>query len=210
VSTVIQALAGFGLRLNRTWSCEFAILVRKLGAVQPIPLSPHLKSALVLGEDRRFFNHIGIDLISTCRATFRTILLGRLEGASTIEQQLIRVSSGRYERTLRRKIREIVMAVSLSRRFSKEEILTLYLRCGFYGWKMAGLEPACKVLAIDVARASAEEAAALVARLKYPEPRFGSRRQARRIERRRSHILALMKRRAEPDLTKSLSVTWPR
>jgi len=201
VSSLIRTLANLGLKLNPKWSGELSAIVRKLRAVPRIQLSAHLKSALVLGEDRRFWTHCGVDLISACRAFYRTFAAGKLEGASTVEQQLIRVISGRYERTASRKIREITLATSLSRHFSKEEILNLYLRAGYYGWRMSGLDQACETLSIDAVQADAGEAAALVARLKYPEPKHKTDRQAQRISRRTMHIIALMKDREQQNLT---------
>src|SRR2546427_12721630 len=55
---------------------------------------------LVCGEDHRFFRHGGIDTIAVCRAVWRGLVLLRPEGASTIEMQIVRVMSGRFERTL--------------------------------------------------------------------------------------------------------------
>lgn len=83
---------------------------------------------LIAIEDRRFFSHPGIDLIGISRAAMANILAGRLrEGGSTITQQLIKNLYLTRERTLQRKVNEALMALSVERRYSKDEILETYL-----------------------------------------------------------------------------------
>src|ERR1700686_1168007 len=73
-----------------------------------------VQALLISGEDHRFFDHAGIDFIAVCRAVWRGHVLRRREGASTIEMQLVRVLTGRFERTLVRKIREAGLATLLA------------------------------------------------------------------------------------------------
>src|SRR5690348_10551479 len=68
-----------------------------------------VQALLISGEDHRFFGHCGIDPIAVCRAIWRGVVLGHREGASTIEMQLVRVVTGRFERTLTRKLREAAL-----------------------------------------------------------------------------------------------------
>jgi membrane peptidoglycan carboxypeptidase len=101
-----------------------------------------LEEAVLILEDHRFLRHRGFDWISIAREITRAVTLRRFGGASTIDIQLFRTMSGRYERTLRRKLREIVGAYALQRKFSKLEILRCYLDCAYFGTKITGVEEA--------------------------------------------------------------------
>lgn len=88
---------------------------------------------LALAEDRRFFNHHGIDVHAIFRSTFSTFFLRKIQGASTIEMQLARVLRNDYEKTLFRKMREIVAANYISTKYEKNQIASLYLHLAYYG-----------------------------------------------------------------------------
>jgi membrane peptidoglycan carboxypeptidase len=183
------ACAHLIIRLHKTWSREFVSVISAISEIKPPAMSNHLRRAIVAGEDRRFWQHIGIDLRGIARATYRTVICGKLEGASTLEQQLIRVQSTRYEITLARKVREMVFAIALHRVFTKAQIIDAYLTVGYYGYRMDGLIAACRILNTSPATIDITQAASLVARLKYPEQRETSSKQIRRLRRRIEHIL---------------------
>lgn len=65
---------------------------------------------LIVAEDNRFYNHPGYDVVGICRAIYKDVCKGKREGASTIEQQLVRVLTGDYRFSVRRKIKEIYLA----------------------------------------------------------------------------------------------------
>jgi transglycosylase len=135
------------------------------------PMPPLLAiQLLVSGEDHRNGRHSGIDVRAIARAIWRTYVQRRREGGSTIEQQLVRVLTGRFERTIRRKVREILLAVVVAHEFEKRLLATLYLDAAYYGWHMNGFAQACHRLAITPAHMDLLAAAGLVARLKYPQP----------------------------------------
>lgn len=146
---------------------------------------------LISGEDHRFFSHPGFDLIAICRAVYRWVFLGLVEGASTIEQQLVRVLSGRYERTLTRKCNEILLATLITTVIPKHVLPSIYLNVGYFGWRMNNFGQACVRLRLTPHSMSYYEAANLVARLKYPEPRMASPERRTQIERRAHHLLNL-------------------
>ncbi|MCU1311917.1 MAG: Monofunctional biosynthetic peptidoglycan transglycosylase [Candidatus Angelobacter sp.] len=181
------------------WSRDFQALVTELQGTRIPQLSENLSHSLVIAEDHRFWTHGGVDLRAVGRALIRTLIFRKCEGASTIHQQLVRVTTGRYERTLRRKIREMIFAVALDDSFKKEEILSFYLVKGYYGWKMTGLLAACDLLRISPIVATPFEAASLISRMRYPEPRNASAMQKARIERRTMHILNRWKLGEKPD-----------
>lgn len=159
---------------------------------------------LILGEDHRFEHHSGVDPIALCRATWRTYVCGCREGGSTIAMQLVRTVTGRYEKTLARKIVEIQLALRLSKYIPKKELPPLYLWVAYYGWRMNNFVQACNRLGLNPESTTLHDAAKLVARLKYPQPRIPSHERARQIEQ-RCHYLIQRYHDAEACLNPSLS-----
>ena len=108
-------------------------------------ISPHLTQAIVAVEDRRFFDHEGIDVWRIVGAAWYNVRQGRLaQGASTITQQLARQRFLTLDKTLRRKIREAILAKRLERLYSKPEILELYLNEVYFGDGLHGAEAAAR------------------------------------------------------------------
>jgi membrane peptidoglycan carboxypeptidase len=146
---------------------------------------------LVSGEDHRHGWHQGFDPIAICRAMWRRAAYGAREGASTIEQQLVRSIMGRYERTIRRKLKEVALATLVSASFPKAVLPSVYLAIGYFGWRMNGYRQACDRLGLRPDLLTLDEAAALIARLKYPEPRITPHSRRLQIDRRRRHLIDL-------------------
>jgi len=113
---------------------------------QVVPLSkisPNLINAVIATEDKNFYSHHGIDLAGIARATVRNISAGRIkEGGSTITQQLAKNLFLTKKRSFIRKISEAILALQIERRFSKEEILELYLNQIYWGHNAYGIEAA--------------------------------------------------------------------
>lgn len=108
-------------------------------------LPKHLVNAVVATEDRRFFSHFGIDPIGMARAAFRNWRAGSVvQGGSTITQQLAKVVFLSPERKLKRKIQEMMLAFYLERKFTKEEILAMYLNRIYLGSGNYGVDAASK------------------------------------------------------------------
>ncbi|MEO6092109.1 MAG: PBP1A family penicillin-binding protein [Novosphingobium sp.] len=104
-----------------------------------------MKSAMVSVEDRRFRSHIGIDPIGIARSVGVRIEAGTWrQGASTITQQLARNVFLNNDRTWTRKVREIVLALALERRFTKDQILELYLNKVYFGGGAYGIDAASR------------------------------------------------------------------
>lgn len=146
---------------------------------------------LILAEDHRFFQHHGVDIISICRAIWRRATTGAIEGGSTLEQQLVRILTGRYERTLQRKVREVCLASLVTKAIPKSEIPSLYLSVAYFGWRMNGFLQVCRLLGLNHRQLSVQQAADVVARLKYPQSRLLSQRRADSIQRRKIHLVSL-------------------
>ena len=107
-------------------------------------LPPDLVRALVAIEDRRFFAHDGVDLRGMFRAAWHNLWGHRVEGGSTITQQLARLLYLSPERTLRRKVQEIMLALWLESRLTKQEILARYLNTVYFGAGAYGADAAAK------------------------------------------------------------------
>jgi membrane peptidoglycan carboxypeptidase len=108
-------------------------------------ISPHLIDATIALEDRQFYTHNGIDIRRIVAAAIADVFHQKVEqGASTITQQLVKRMFVGDDRSLERKVREIVLALEIERRFSKNDILTLYLNQIFYGHSAYGAEAAAQ------------------------------------------------------------------
>ncbi len=129
----------------------------------------NLVDALIATEDERFYNHSGIDLRSTLRAV---VYLGKKGGASTVSQQLARqlFTGVRSRNTLDaviQKIKEWVIAVQLERRYTKKEILTMYLNLYDFNYNADGLRSAANIyFSKEPSDLLLEESAMLVGMLK--------------------------------------------
>lgn len=108
-------------------------------------LPEHLVDAVLAVEDRRFYHHFGIDIIGTTRAAVANLRAGRVvQGGSTITQQLAKNLFLTPDRTFRRKVQEMLLAFWLETRFSKDEILALYLNRVYFGAGAWGAENAAR------------------------------------------------------------------
>jgi penicillin-binding protein 1A len=106
-------------------------------------VSPNLVQAMIAIEDRRFYNHRGIDPIRIAGAAVNDLMKYRAEqGGSTITQQLARLTLLTPEKTIRRKLQEVVLATRFERTFTKDEILELYLNKAYFGDGLHGVEAA--------------------------------------------------------------------
>lgn len=126
------------------------------------PVPEKFKDALILFEDKRFYNHPGVDVLSLSRAIRQNINSGKIvSGGSTITMQVIRLSR-KESRTFFEKIIEMVLATRLELRYSKEEILSLYAAHAPFGGNVVGIEAACwRYFGRDASELSWSEAALL-------------------------------------------------
>jgi len=130
----------------------------------------HLKKAIIATEDANFYHHFGIDFRGITRAILASLKVMRpAGGGSTISQQLIRSTFLTLERTAERKTREIILALELERRYSKEQILEWYLNQVPFGRNTYGVEAASQAyFRKPVSEISLVEAATLVALIQAP------------------------------------------
>jgi penicillin-binding protein 1A len=133
-------------------------------------LPGYVPAAFVAIEDRRFYDHPGFDAIGMARALVADVARGRpAQGASTITQQLARNLFLNSDQTVERKTQELLYAIQLERRFSKRQILALYLSRIYFGSGAYGLEAAShRFFGVPAARLTVRQAATLAAVLKSP------------------------------------------
>jgi penicillin-binding protein 1A len=111
--------------------------------VQKLP--PYLPRAFLAIEDTRFYSHPGVDVFGILRAAFRNLSAGAVrEGGSTITQQLAKNLFLTRARTLRRKIQETLLAIWLEQRFTKDQILSIYLNRIYFGGGAYGVDAAAR------------------------------------------------------------------
>ncbi len=138
--------------------------------VTPEELPEHLVAAFLAAEDRRFFQHKGVDPRAIARAAMANLMAGQsVQGGSTITQQLVKNLVVGPERTLRRKAQEMRLALRLEQQLSKTEILDLYLNRVYLGERAFGVEAASlRYFGHSAREASLAEAALLAALPKAP------------------------------------------
>jgi len=109
-------------------------------------LPDYVVQAFVDVEDKRFYEHNGYDLKRIIKASFVNLATkSKSQGASTISQQLIKNALLTNEKTLARKIKEVILAIKLEKKFSKQEILEMYLNTIYFGSNAYGIENASKI-----------------------------------------------------------------
>jgi penicillin-binding protein 1A len=164
---------------------------------QPIALqdmSPYIGSATIAIEDRRFYEHGGIDVAGIARALLADVRAGKVvQGGSTITQQLVRNLFGiSQERTLGRKVQEACLAVKVDRSWSKERILAGYLNAVYYGNRAYGIEAASQTYFSKHAKELTLREAALLAGLPQAPSEFDPFKQPAKASARRNEVLRAM------------------
>lgn len=143
----------------------------------------HVRDAFVAIEDNRFYEHSGIDYRATARALVSTLSGQEVQGGSTITQQLAKNAFLTQERSIKRKIKEAFIARELERKYTKDEILTMYLNHIYFGHGSYGLQAASQFyFGKDCQNLSIAEAATLAAIPKSPNyyNPYGNKEEAKK------------------------------
>jgi penicillin-binding protein 1A len=156
-------------------------------------LPPHLPAAIIAIEDRRFRHHVGLDPIGLARAAVANLAAGRVvQGGSTLTQQLAKNLFLSPERTFRRKVQEALMALWLEWRFTKDELLEIYLNRVYLGAGAFGVDAAARLhFGVPAARVSIGQAALLAGLPKAPS-RLNPRSDPSAAVRRAAEVLDAM------------------
>jgi penicillin-binding protein 1C len=141
--------------------------------VEVAHVDPRYVAMLIAYEDRRFYNHHGVDPLAFLRGVGLAVRYGRIvSGGSTLTMQVARLLQGEHERTGMGKLRQSIRALQLEQRLSKAEILRLYLRMAPFGGNIEGVRAASLTyFGKEPQRLSIGEAALLVAIPQSPETR---------------------------------------
>lgn len=157
-------------------------------------MSPYIPQAVMAIEDRRFYSHFGIDPLGLARAMFENITSGRFsQGGSTLTQQLAKNLFLKPDRTIERKVQEVLLALWLEQRHTKDQILEMYLNRVYFGSGSYGVEAASRRYFGKSARdVTLAEAALLAGLLKAPS-RLSPARDPKAAEARAQLVLAAMR-----------------
>jgi penicillin-binding protein 1A len=156
-------------------------------------VSPALIQAVIATEDHRFWSHHGVDKLRTLKALWVTLLQpGKIQGASTITQQLAKNLFFSYQRTYTRKFREMMVALQIEARFEKAEILEAYLNQIPFGVGAFGVEQAARTFFGKRAQELNLAESALLAGLPKSPTRYNPLRYFERAKQRQKTVLARM------------------
>jgi len=170
---------------------EFFLQRRILVPLARIPA--HVQQAFVSAEDRRFRQHVGFDPIGIGRAAYENYIQGGVrQGASTITQQVARMLMLTQEKTVARKIKELILSVRVERELSKDQILYIYLNHVYLGHGAYGVQAAAEAyFGKDVEHLTVAEAAMLAGLPKAPT-KFSPYNDYHRARERQAYVLTRM------------------
>jgi len=175
------------------------LLLAQIGEQRRVPVTweqipPVVVQAVLAAEDDRFFEHPGVDWQGVLRAVVVAATTMELsQGGSTLTQQLVRTTLITKERQLRRKLREIFLALSLENELNKQEIFTLFVNTQFLGQRSYGFAAAAETyFGKQLAEVDASEAALLAGMLQAPS-RLNPAASHERATERRAYVLRRMR-----------------
>lgn len=204
-----------------SWREIAAIYDQNREEVPYTEIAPVVVDALIAGEDRRFYEHGGVDLPGVIRAAIGNVGAGGIEsGASTLTMQLVKQTfvqeaynlPTKEERdaayaeatatSFDRKIKEMKIAIALEKRYTKKEILTAYLNIAYFGAQTYGIQAAAqRYFGVNASELNLPQAASLIAIVQYPEARNlyvsaddpeGSAERLKENSERRDYVLGFM------------------
>ncbi|WP_300667666.1 penicillin-binding protein 1A [Desulfoluna sp.] len=197
----IEALKSFKpSSVSRVYSADGVLLAEFYAEKRdPVPLAivpTHLQNAIINTEDRNFYNHNGVDIKGIARAIVKDIIARNfVEGASTITQQLAKTLFLTREKSIDRKLKEAILAFQLERRYTKKEILELYLNQIYFGSGAYGVESASRIyFGKGVSELTLAECALLAGLPKSPS-RYSPLVSPKKAIRRRDLVLKLLHKR---------------
>ncbi len=178
--------------INNQVIAEFSVEKRAILPLSKIPVD--MQNAVVAMEDQNFFRHWGISPRGILRALLRDVThRSGVQGGSTLTQQLSKLIFLKPERTLSRKLKEMVLALQIERNFSKQEILALYLNQIYFGNGVYGVQSASKLyFGKDVHEMTLGECALLTGLIPSPE-RFSPFSSQEKAKQRRHLVLTRMR-----------------
>lgn len=157
-------------------------------------LPRHVVDAFLAAEDLRFYKHPGFDVTRILGAVLSNMRSGGFDqGASTITQQLVKLSHLSSQKTIARKLEEIWLALQMEQVYTKDQILDMYLNYIYFGQGAYGIQAAAEVtFGVDASELSPAQAAALAAAIKAPSA-YSIQSSPENNRERREYILAVMR-----------------
>ena len=170
---------------------DVALQRRYYVSTDDIPL--HVKNAFISAEDRNFYHHFGVDPVAIIRALLVNVTRREVaQGASTITQQLAKNLFLTPEKSLKRKIKEALLAIQIERKFSKDKILEMYLNYIYLGQGAYGVEAASRIYFGKSVKELTVDEAALLASLPKAPSRYNPFRNPEMVKERRNYVLQRM------------------
>jgi membrane peptidoglycan carboxypeptidase len=174
VITVPIIKTGYDMYKDATTHTSLQVRIERLKSEENYvaleAISPDFLTQVIESEDRRFYTHNGINLISTTRALLKNLMAGTtVEGGSSITQQLAKNMYFSFEKRYERKVAELFVAFDLEKIATKDEILEMYCNIAYFGEGCYGLrEATLHYYNLEPLQISSEQAASLVKTLKSP------------------------------------------
>lgn len=174
IITVPIIKTGYDMYKDATTHTSLQVRIERLKSdenyVSLEAISPEFLTQVIESEDRRFYTHNGINLISTTRALLKNVMAGStVEGGSSITQQLAKNMYFSFEKRYERKVAELFVAFDLEKIATKDEILEMYCNIAYFGEGCYGLrEATLHYYNLEPLQISSEQAASLVKTLKSP------------------------------------------
>lgn len=157
-------------------------------------LKPYIYQSSIAIEDKDFYRHQGVSLTSGILRSIKELILRQtLQGGSTITQQLVKNALLTSERTLQRKIKEMILAITVEQQFSKQEILEMYMNQVPYGGSAYGIEEAARAFFGKQAKDLSLQEAALLAALPQAPSRYSPYINLDLTRKRRNEVIQKMK-----------------
>ncbi|MBQ8555222.1 MAG: PBP1A family penicillin-binding protein [Clostridia bacterium] len=156
-------------------------------------LPEHVVDAFLAAEDLRFYKHPGFDITRILGAVVSNVRSGAFsQGASTITQQLVKLSHLSSQKTIARKLEEVYLALQMEQMYTKDQILDMYLNFIYFGQGAYGIQAAAEVtFGVDAAALTPAQAAALAAAIKAPSA-YSIQAAPEANKERRNYILSVM------------------
>ncbi|MBA4536534.1 PBP1A family penicillin-binding protein [Bacillus aquiflavi] len=194
VQSLKDGLAQSTIIYDKDGDVASKVSVNMKETIQITDIPKHVQNAVIAIEDHRFYEHNGFDIKGMARAFLKNIFAGRITGGgSTLTQQLTKNALLSPEKTYKRKVEELFLAVEIEKNYSKDEILQMYLNQVYFGSGAWGIDSAAqKYFAKEVSELTISEAALLAGLLKSPSALDPFKHYERAIER-RDVVLGQMK-----------------
>jgi len=185
------------LESSRIYSCDGKVIaelyLERRTFVPHYQIPEHVKKAFISVEDIRFYNHPGVDFVGIARALWHDIKAGSIiEGGSTITQQLARMLFLKPDKSIKRKIKEAALSIQIERRYTKDEILGMYLNQAYFGTRAYGIEAASQAFFGKSVRDLNIAEAALLASMPKAPSIYSPFRNPGKAKERRSIVLREM------------------